>query len=292
MAHDPREPLSPEEAAVARAYTALPRPEPSPALDARVLAQARAALAPATVLRRTRPWYLMPGTGVAAAAVLAAGIAWQVGLLGDGRVQDMSSAPATAPADAAPAKREAERDDRLDVEFLRREQEQADQAQANDALGGAAAPKAEAKPEPAMQPPPTPGAQVHRHRAERIPQPFPQQPPPAESAQPMQEAAPAAPPPPAPAPAAAQSRAAAPATDEYEGTLDPITVTGSRIGRADTRLPPWPDDAVLAPADWLDRVRDRVRSGDREGARSSLRRFARTHPSIAVPDDLTLLLVQ
>ncbi|MBB5206647.1 hypothetical protein [Chiayiivirga flava] len=291
MAHDPREPLTPDEAAVARAYTALPRPEPSPELDARVLAHARAVLASATArTRRPRPWYLLPGAGVAAAAVLAAGLAWQVGLIGDGRLHE--SAPATAPAVPAPdGAGRPERKDRVDVDFLEREQAraaaQAAKAEA-DADAGGTTPAPAAPP-----PPPAPRA--------RSPEAFP-----AQEAAPVQDSefaaelrAPAAT---APEPA---PTSAAPAdvtgTLQRDGrneqaadtsTLDRIQVTGSRIKRVDSDLPPWPEDATLAPAPWLERVRERVRAGDRDGARFSLRRYVQVHPAQPVPDDLTVLLVQ
>ena len=300
MANDPREPLSPEEAALSRVYAALPRPEPSPALDAAVLAQARAALdpasarAPAPVRRRRRPWYLMPGTGVAAAAVLAAGISWQVGLLDDNGMDGVStqSAPATSPEARKPAA--AARKDSVDVEFLRREQAQR-AAESGSEAADAAAPKRESKA--------TPAPPISRERAAaRAPQAFPAPPAPASApAEALAEPAPApaedrsspAPAPSSAAPAPGASMAERNAYEqEHSATLDRVEVTGSRIQRADVSLPPWSEDSRLTPDAWLERVRERVRHGDREGARSSLRRFTREHPSLPVPEELTLLLVQ
>ena len=57
-------------------------------------------------------------------------------------------------------------------------------------------------------------------------------------------------------------------------------------------LPPWTEDAVLAPEPWLERVRDRVQAGDRQGAEHSLRRFVLAHPDRPVPRDLQRLLVE
>jgi hypothetical protein len=69
--------------------------------------------------------------------------------------------------------------------------------------------------------------------------------------------------------------------------LDAITVTGSRIRRADIPLDaPVADDARLDPLAWIHRIRDRRDGGDAAGARESLALFERTHPRIAVPDDL------
>ncbi|MFY2764539.1 hypothetical protein [Arenimonas sp. MALMAid1274] len=54
-------------------------------------------------------------------------------------------------------------------------------------------------------------------------------------------------------------------------------------------LPPVAEDARLAPAAWLDRVRERRSVGDAAGARASLRLFIRTYPDAPVPSDLARL---
>ena len=55
---------------------------------------------------------------------------------------------------------------------------------------------------------------------------------------------------------------------------------------ADEALPPVDEDTRLAADDWLERIRDRVRQGDRAGASASLQRFQRAHPDIPLPPDL------
>jgi Meckel syndrome type 1 protein len=81
---------------LAAAYRKLPRPEPSPALDAAILAQARAALAKPARRTRWPAWFAS-----AAAVTLAVGLAWQV------RKQSEPGQPAPlappAPAASAPA---------------------------------------------------------------------------------------------------------------------------------------------------------------------------------------------
>ena len=78
----PHEPLTPEERALAQSLSRLgPHGGPSPGLDARILAAARAAVqeAPAPggqVPPPRRRWPL--GLGVAASVLLAAGVAWQL----------------------------------------------------------------------------------------------------------------------------------------------------------------------------------------------------------------------
>ncbi|WP_407351354.1 hypothetical protein [Luteimonas sp. R10] len=99
-----REPLTPEERALAeRLARTSPRAEPPPALDARILAAARAATeAPTGSARpRRRRW---PATlGIAASLALAVGIAWQL------RPLPQAPPPASeVPASEAAAPRPAE----------------------------------------------------------------------------------------------------------------------------------------------------------------------------------------
>ncbi|MBS0194706.1 MAG: hypothetical protein JSR34_10710 [Proteobacteria bacterium] len=47
-------------------------------------------------------------------------------------------------------------------------------------------------------------------------------------------------------------------------------------------------DAKLPPSQWLDRIRARLRAGDRDGARASLHAFQARHPDVAIPDDLKI----
>ena len=63
-----------DDSRVAALYRRLPKDEPDATLDAAILAQARAAVAP----RRVRPRWL-PAMGAAAAIVIAAGLAYRIG---------------------------------------------------------------------------------------------------------------------------------------------------------------------------------------------------------------------
>ncbi|MEI2794194.1 hypothetical protein V8246_00750 [Pseudoxanthomonas sp. F11] len=98
----PHEPLTPEERALAQSLSRLgPHGGPSPGLDARILAAARAAAqeAPAPggqVPPPRRRWPL--GLGVAASVLLAAGVAWQ--LRPAYEVPVASEVPAAAPVHA------------------------------------------------------------------------------------------------------------------------------------------------------------------------------------------------
>ncbi|HTA66507.1 MAG TPA: hypothetical protein VK753_13495 [Xanthomonadaceae bacterium] len=95
-------------------------------------------------------------------------------------------------------------------------------------------------------------------------------------------------------------------TSTTDGTkaknLDMITVTGSRVRRVDTEtaspvlrlsrdeLSAIDDDAKLAPMQWIERIRARMKADDDGGARESLRRFHVRYPDAAIPDDLQPLL--
>ena len=66
------------------------------------------------------------------------------------------------------------------------------------------------------------------------------------------------------------------AEDDRE-SLDTITVTGTRLAKQRGALPAWTEDVLLEPDAWLERIRERVREGDRQGAEHSLRRFVLKH---------------
>ena len=89
----PHEPLTPEERELAQLTGRLgPHGEPSPALDARILAAAHAAVAVEQSRTPKARWPL--AMGVAASMVLAVGVAWQLRPLQE--VATVSEAPAAA----------------------------------------------------------------------------------------------------------------------------------------------------------------------------------------------------
>lgn len=71
---------------------------------------------------------------------------------------------------------------------------------------------------------------------------------------------------------------AAPAT-----AADRATATAGRVVDIEA-------DATLSRRQWLKRIRARRDTGDMEGARASLRRFAIDHPKARIPADLQPLL--
>lgn len=269
----PREPLGHEERTLADALARLPAVAPPPALDARVLAQAREALEsrPRTAPRR-RPWWLSASLGTAAAAVLAAGVAWQAGIFDIGTG---SSVP--VPRSRTPMADTSDTREAVDVDLKHRA---APKPPSQDEAEIAAAVQPAAPPAP---PPPAPAsapADVRDNGAPATSSP--------KATPVMQEPAPpAAPPPPARAEAARERSAMA-----QEGiTSDAIRASGARLD-PDTGvpLPHWREDARLEPDAWLERVRERLLRGDRPGAVQSLRQFQHKNPSRKVPDDLVRLL--
>jgi hypothetical protein len=91
---------------------------------------------------------------------------------------------------------------------------------------------------------------------------------------------------------AAGAAAAAPAAKRAAGPAELGGLRANDARRRATNLPPWPGDDALAPDAWIERIRDRVRAGDRQGAEHSLRRFVLTHPQRPVPPELQRLLVE
>lgn len=316
MSRHPIEPLSPEERELASRLSRLGHAEPSAALDAAILAAARAAVPPVATStarvqpRRDRRWLgwsgvpggLITGVGMAAALVVTVGVVWQLRpqpsllpALGelppeDSVVMDTEMVQRQRPpnppplpvAESAPA-----------APAVAARPARPANAQARQSAPQAAAPTAgvdfhdEPLPLPAYQA--RAGAVAEqRARGER------------DAAQAgasarVESQMAASPPPPAPTvasdAAASASSAALPArksvaTAEESTTLDRVEITGSNV----LASLPIRSDAQLPPVEWLERVRARHQQGDLVGARASLTLFVRTHPRLRVPDDLRVLL--
>lgn len=312
--HDPRKhPLQDDEIALARVLRALPAGEPSPAVDAAILAAATDAVPRRRKAGTGLRW--LPGwaVGTAAAAVLAIGVGIQ---LRPPLVPEPPPASTSERAQALPQARP-----RMAVDLA----------------------EPELAPAPPPAPPPSQPQAAPRVRAPAAPAPpapvaLPERiDPPAEAAA-REESAPAPfedvsgfAPPPGSAPMGAQR------AEAESATLDSIEVSGSRIRAPNTTnhaariadaeaaeaearaqlaaeerarrqsaaadasaqrmqakalappLPPVSEDASLPPAEWLDRIRARRDQGDRPGARESLALFLRAYPDAPVPGDLVHL---
>jgi len=244
-------PLDPEERALAARLARLgPHGEPSPALDARVLAAAHAATTGiAHDAARERGWRRARwpvGVGVAASVALAAGIAWQM-------------RPLPAPVFAPTASTEV--------------------PAATTAAAKAIAPPPEAPrvvfdaPSPVAVEAPTP-------------QPSPMPPPPPRPAPPAPPAPASAAADALPASAAFRVLAApapAPPADADEDATDAADAPDADVPPA-TAASPQVRDA------WLARIRELAADGRADEARASLAEFRHRYPAFAIPDDLRPLL--
>jgi len=287
MTHDPsaREPLTPEEQALARRLAQLGQREPSPALDARILAAARDAGAPARRIH-PRPWPI--AVGVAASLVLAVGIAWHL------RPLPLAEPPPPTADREAP------------VRYIAPPPELR--------TAPAAPPPALAKPVPASTPTPTPPSPSVALPRMAAPPPMVEAPPPPESPEapvvldaPAPAAAvaaasaaglPPAPPPaslPAPsaqsepAPAAMRKAAATDAETEDKAVNAAAEAEQAAGDEPDTEVPPATADSPEVRQAWLQRIRELAAAGQAEAARASLKEFVRRHPDAPLPDDLRAL---
>lgn len=327
MNNRPTEPLNAEERELAALLGRVgPHGEPSPALDAKILASAHAAVArdAARATPRRRRWPAI--TGLAASVLIAAGIGWQLLPRHEAAMQ-VGEAPAT-------------------VAVMDSDAEAADAAApaAAAAAGSAAPPPAPPPPPPAFKSSPPPVRQLAPPRIAPVPAPAefarerryeappvvvaeprptgivspaaappaPAPPPPAAPAPdtvvmqrtPRAFAPPAAPAPaaerkqayaaeavaaPAPAPAA-DTGASVEATANDNATLDSVTVSGSRADEPDVLGIEVEADTRLAKRAWLRRIELRRAQGDTDGARESLRLFVEKYPRATLPSDLRGLL--
>lgn len=256
----PTSPLDPEERALAQRLARLgPHGEPSPALDAKVLAAAHAA---ATARRHRTRWPLR--LGVAASVALAVGLAWQLRPLpGADPAGAVMTVPAPEPEstpDSVPAPIASESRAAAPTEIRqmapppRPPPKPAPVVAARRAAAPAAATAAPSSPEPAVVfDLPTPADATQKADAIVMPPPAP----------------------PAPARPRAASRAAAQAaTQASEADAPEMDVPPATVASPEVR------DA------WLARIRALLADGHVDEARASLDEFQRRYPHFVLPEDL------
>ena len=289
----PREPLTPEEQALARRLGQLgPHGEPLPALDARILAAARA---PRTrPPHRARRWPL--ALGLAASLVLAVGIAWRLRPLpeppADGAMGRSVAAPAAQPSADMTRKAEPQAGEMPPTAAAATEAmpSRATSEPAADDVHSEAKLSAQSAPAPA----PTPSAPM--------PEPEVVLDAPSPAAAPAIAALPPPPPlPPAPdagAPQAAAAatpaplaRKAAPAATQAEDAgFDAAAAANAAGGDEPSEdVPPATADAPAVREAWLQRIRELLAEGRSEDARASLKEFLHRYPDARLPDDLRAL---
>ena len=320
----PNDPLSPEERELAQLMGRLgPTGEPSPALDAKILAAAHAAATRKPAPARKPRWPV--ALGLAASVVFAVGIAWQLRPMQ--QVASVQEAMVSHPDAETPAAD----DHAAEVAAPGMVAEPS----AQDATAAAAVDPVHAK---AAPPPPEAPPSLAQGGRQQAPRSVSRPPPAMKAVAPVERREAYAPPPPpappapaapalSPAPAAqafpadAESGAladsvvaseaaassardlaarqssartemkaanAAAAREAESATLDRVEVTGSRL-RTDMQVPV-SEDARLEADAWLERVRTRYGLGDAEAARRSLLLFVKDHPDETVPEDLEPLL--
>ncbi len=288
MSHRSHTPLDSDERALAARLAADATASPSPAVDASILAAARAAVtsaetgprpavadvAPRAASSPRRPHRRWPvGAGVAAALLVAVGVAWQLRPAPDTRPEPWSEDPApaaarVAPAPAAdvPASAEPGADhsptfDTASVESPAAAPPGGAETDDGHALTRAAAP---APAQAATQADSVPAAETARVTAFGAD--------------------------PVPAPPAPEAASAAPAAPRSEATLRRAAPLHEFHDAPDHDEPPATADSPQVRAAWLDRVRELLDAGDIAAARASLAEFHRRHPDADLPPDLRALL--
>lgn len=295
--------LTAEERALAQRLARLgPHGEPSPALDARILAAAHDAMAQHADQRQPRRRWPV-GFGIAASLALAVGIAWQLRPLPQATAAYPSEAPAAtsmpASDNAAIADAAMESADAPDAGAVARQ---------SDAPATMSAPIPAAKPASART---TPAAPSPQPDAQPMAEPdivFDHPAAAAEAA--AQSAAAVAAPrafgtqPPSAAPTTSDKRTSAPApapmadtaatsTLPDTDTLDRLQATGTVEAAAsdepDMDIPPATMTSPEARDAWLARIRELLAAGKPDAARASLQEFMHRYPDAPLPDDLRAL---
>ena len=307
--HRQAEPLSPEERALGERLTRLgPHGEPSPALDARILAAAHAAAStPARTHGAPRRWPM--ALGIAASLTLAVGIAWQLRPVQEATVYDEAASAPAAQADAAAVAQDAA----------------ADVAATGQASAAAAAapppPKLDARPAQTAAGPrreSQPAVTAPRSAAQRARAAAPAAPAAAEPEVVFEDDAPvdaAVPAPAAPPPAPPSSPASAPTTRAQSTAPAAKAISGDARTQAAERssaeaaasnasgnaaqsredafaedVPPATADSPEVREAWLQRIRELAEAGETGDARASLQEFVHRYPNHPLPDDLRALL--
>lgn len=289
-----REPLTPEERALAQRLARLggSQAEPSPSLDARILAAAHAAAgsdaprASGSGSRR-KPARWPAVFGVAASLALACGIAWQLrpvpevpaqadsAVQGEEPLAEFRAPPPTPPMTGQSVPRRP-----LNVPEAPPPEPAPQRRQRNATIRPATPADADKKPQAFDRP----AEDWVTREAMSAPAPA---------------AAPAAPPPPAPAQVAADevgaaaAMQAAPARDA--AAAKSAAGNTQRMERAATteadesEVPPATADSPEVRDAWLLRIRELMRDGHVEEARESLDAFRKRYPRADVPEDLRAL---
>lgn len=289
--------LTPEERELAQRLARLgPHGEPSPALDARILAAAHATAAPTPV--RLPPRWPM-ALGVAASLVLAVGIAWRLRPLPETQPAYRSEAASAVRMMSPPAQAPAESTADVSAPANADVMESSVAAKPLAVEAAPETPKGTDRPEVAAAPAPEPAivfdepaAQAATAKATDFPAspPAPVSPPVANPPQAFGKTASAAAAPAASdAAAASDERQAAAEANQAGMTRDAVATPAARDDEPLDDIPPATADAPAVRDAWLQRIRGLADAGDLQDARASLREFVRRYPTFPLPDDLRAL---
>ena len=300
--------LTTEERALAQRLARLgPHGEPSPSLDARILAAAHEATARHGGARRPqRRWPV--AFGIAASLALAVGIAWQLRPLPQASAAYQSEAPAAASVPAAP-ERTAVADATMESANAPAIAQQADVATAISTPAPEASRESAKAMKPAVPAPPPPAepkpmaepdivfdspapaaaeAAAQSMTTVEAPRAFSPRPRPLSTSPTASDKRRNA----ATGDAAARADAAADALPETD-TLDRLQATGTADAAASdepgTDVPPATMTSPEARDAWLARIRELLAAGKPDAARASLREFKHRYPDAPLPDDLRAL---
>jgi len=282
MPTDPTSLTSEERELAERLARLGPHAEPSPAMDARILAAARDA-ATATATHRRPRWPTL--LGLAASLLLAVGLAWRLRPLPErpapppstpARAETRAGAPAdlgaTAPA-AIPSAAVASQKLATDASANETSQPEtartapvANAQRVDDAMSARAAPLA-GDARPAMK------TDEASPAGEETPSP-----------QAFSDVA--APPPPAPPVAPAMPSVPSPAGVAGDEAARAASASGDE---PELDVPPATADAPEVRDAWLQRIQALVDAGDIEGARASLHAFVARYPAYTLPENLRAL---
>lgn len=279
MPTDPTSLTSQERELAERLARLGPHAEPSPAMDARILAAARDA-ATATPTRGRPRWPTL--IGLAASLLLAVGLAWRLRPLperpspppsaarSEARAAAQADAGATAPAATLPA---AITDQKPATDASANQAPQPEAANAapatdaqrvDDAMSDRMAPRARDA-TPAMKTDDAPDA-------------------PAETQSPAAFGDVAAPAPPAPPVAPTMQSESTPVVAD-----EAARAAGASSDEPELDVPPATADAPEVREAWLQRIQALVDAGDIEGARASLHAFVARYPAYTLPENLRAL---
>jgi outer membrane biosynthesis protein TonB len=268
---------TPEERELAQRLARLgPRGEPSPQLDARVLAAARASLDPVPAPpHRSRRWPV--ALGLAASLVLAVGVAWRLRPLPPGSTAELATpGRPVAQVQAAPPTSEP-------VPAAAAAAPSATEAGANaNVMEPPPPPPPEAAPRRAAKSVAAPAAELEDQVEVDAPAPdvILDVPTPAVTPQPIQKTE------------ANQSGADAAASVHADDALDRSANSPAEPETGDEPLDAMPPATADAPGvrdAWLSRIRALIDSGDIAGGRHSLHAFVERYPDYPLPEDLRAL---